>query len=66
MKLCEETFIHALYGYVNIRLPAYNIVLDCWNDKEQFHPSGQYLLFENHCPWKEHLNTIETQLEQKG
>ena len=26
MKICEEQFIQNLYGYVNIRLPAFNIV----------------------------------------
>jgi uncharacterized UPF0160 family protein len=40
--------------------------LDCWNGRNKFHPSGQYLLFEGHCPWKQHLNTIEAQFDMRG
>ena len=40
MKICEKEFIHKIHTYVNIKLPAYNIVLDCWNAKDAFHPSG--------------------------
>jgi uncharacterized UPF0160 family protein len=47
-------------------LPAFDIVKKAWDDRESFHASKQILFFEKMCPWKEHLFTIEEELELNG
>jgi uncharacterized UPF0160 family protein len=51
---------------VNILLPARNIVLESYNDKDNFNASGMYVLIKHYCPWKEHLYAIEEEKGQKG
>lgn len=38
---------------------------EAWDNKDSFHPSGQFLWFEKSCPWKEHLYKIERDLDLK-
>ena len=66
MKLCEEQFIQQLYGLVIILLPARNIVLESYNDKDNFNACGMYVLIKQSCPWREHLYAIEEEKGEKG
>lgn len=66
MKICEEQFIHTLYGQVQILLPARQNVLEAWNSREAFHSSKEFLWFETTCPWKGHLYEIEKENDLFG
>jgi len=66
MKICEEEFIHQLYGQVIILLPARNIVLQSYNDKDNFNASGMYIKLNHFCPWAAHLKMIEEEKGEKG
>lgn len=47
-------------------MPARGIVEDAWNKREEFHPSGEFLLIENSCPWKEHVFQLEKETKKEG
>lgn len=49
-----------------IMLPARQVVQEAWDNREKFHPSGEFLWFETTCPWKSHLYDIEKENELFG
>ena len=67
MKVCEEEFLWALKGTVMVKLPAYGIVKKAFEDRKNFHPSGEIMQMEGGaCPWKEHLLDLEADSGCKG
>ena len=40
-------------------LPARQVVQKAWDERFNFHPSGEFLWFEKWCPWKEHVFDME-------
>jgi uncharacterized UPF0160 family protein len=59
MRIAEEEFLYQLKGLTQSLMPAYDLVKKAWDEREAFHESKQILFFEQMCPWKEHLFTIE-------
>jgi uncharacterized UPF0160 family protein len=49
-----------------ILLPARKIVLESYNDKDNFNTCGQYVLMKQYCPWPSHLYAIEEEKGEKG
>lgn len=49
-----------------MHLPARRLVQQAWDDREKFHPSKEFVWFEDFCPWKSHLLDIEKENELEG
>lgn len=49
-----------------ISRPAYELVKDTFDAREDFHPSGELMFFKKTCPWKSHLFKIESQTGNEG
>ena len=64
--MCEEEFMSKLYGKVVVMLPARQRVEEAWAEREQLHPSGEFLWFQHHCPWKGHVYDLEEEQEVRG
>lgn len=47
-------------------MPARKQVEEAWEKRTEFHESGEFMYIENSCPWKEHLNNIETENNLEG
>ena len=66
MQICEEEFFRALYSIVKVSMPAKALVQQAWDERTKFHPSGEYIWFEQSAPWKAHLLDIEKEQNQRG
>ena len=67
MKVCEEELLWALKGTVMVKVPAYGIVKKAFEDRKNFHASGEIMQMEGGaCPWKEHLLDLEADAGCKG
>jgi len=64
MDICEEELLWQIYSQAKVIYPAYAIVEDAYKNRTKFHPSGQFVVMDRGCPWKEHLGTLEE--ENKG
>ena len=62
MELTGIEFLERLLGIVNTWWPARTIVENALANRLELHPSGKIILFEQCCPWKEHLFEIEKQV----
>ncbi|KAJ7562986.1 hypothetical protein O6H91_03G091700 [Diphasiastrum complanatum] len=62
MQLTGKEFLQCLQRYATAWLPARAIVADCINARKEVDPSGEILLLEKFCPWKEHLFELEKEM----
>ncbi|KAG8881807.1 hypothetical protein FRB98_004119 [Tulasnella sp. 332] len=61
-NLTGEEFIGRLDYYANAWLPARDIVKEGLHARATVDTSGHIILFEQFCPWKEHLFELEQEL----
>ncbi|KAG9034518.1 hypothetical protein FRB95_013085 [Tulasnella sp. JGI-2019a] len=61
-KLTGEEFMGRLDYYANAWLPARDLVKAGLDGRNNVDPSGHVILFEQFCPWKEHLFELEQEL----
>lgn len=57
-----EIFVDLVKGYGLGWLPAKALVRKAVEERKEVDPSGKVLLFNQFCPWKEHLFEIEREL----
>jgi uncharacterized UPF0160 family protein len=62
----EDEYFYQLYGTVCVYLPARSLVEDAWAKREALHPSGEFILFEKSCPWKNHVIDMEKENKLEG
>ena len=61
-KFIGEVFLSKLDYYGKAWLPARSFVVEALNKRKEVEPSGQVLLFQTSIPWKDHLFTLEQEL----
>ncbi|ORX89232.1 metal-dependent protein hydrolase [Basidiobolus meristosporus CBS 931.73] len=62
MELAGGEFVERLRFLGLAWLPARDLVVKAVNTRMEVHESGQILIFDSPCPWKEHLFEIEKEL----
>lgn len=55
-------FVDRLTYYANAWLPARDVVKAAFEARQQIHPSGKVVRFDDFAPWKEHLYDLEAEL----
>lgn len=60
MALTGSEFSEAVGRFGPSWAKARKLVQDAVEKRKEIHPSGQVILLENFCPWKEHLAKVET------
>ncbi|KAM9910230.1 hypothetical protein OXX69_004681 [Metschnikowia pulcherrima] len=65
-ELMGMAFLNLLKGYGESWLPARDIVETAFETRYNVHPSGEVLMLDNFCPWKEHLYAIEKENNAQG
>jgi len=66
MSICEEELLSNLYTNLKVFRPAYSLVKKAFEEKDSFHPCGEFIFFEKSCPWKSHLFKIEEENSMEG
>lgn len=66
MKVAEEEFMWQIKRVARVYMPARQYVEEAWNDKDNFHPSGEMLYLSVCPPWKDHLYNIEAEHKKEG
>jgi uncharacterized UPF0160 family protein len=68
MRIAEEEFLWALDGVINVVMPARAVFKQIWDDRFNFHESGQFLNFctIGGCPWKSNLFDFEEENNCQG
>ena len=66
MDIAEEEFLSMLYSSLKIVRPAYEIVKSAYENRKEFHESGEMIWFPKSCPWKSHLFKIEEENDEQG
>lgn len=67
VQMTGEDFTDAV-RYLGLSwLPARDLVVEALDKRMDIHPSGKILVFEQSCPWKEHLFKLEQEfgIEEK-
>lgn len=64
--LMGTCFVNLLKGYGESWLPARDIVEAAFDSRFDIHPSGEIIVLEQFCPWKEHLYSIEKEKNAQG
>ncbi|GAM20520.1 hypothetical protein SAMD00019534_036950 [Acytostelium subglobosum LB1] len=59
MQLMGETFLDKVDYFGNSWLPARSIVERALLTRREVHPSGQIIVLDQVCPWKDHLYELE-------
>lgn len=62
MKIAEEELFWCLRGIVLIHMPAYNLVREAFDAREEFHPCGELMTMSRWAPWKDFVFEIEKEL----
>eukprot|EP00276_Gloeochaete_wittrockiana_P017262 CAMPEP_0184347258 /NCGR_PEP_ID=MMETSP1089-20130417/15383_1 /TAXON_ID=38269 ORGANISM="Gloeochaete wittrockiana, Strain SAG46.84" /NCGR_SAMPLE_ID=MMETSP1089 /ASSEMBLY_ACC=CAM_ASM_000445 /LENGTH=337 /DNA_ID=CAMNT_0026678229 /DNA_START=191 /DNA_END=1201 /DNA_ORIENTATION=+ len=62
VSLTGSEFLRALKFIALSWLPAREMVLEALQERHNIHGSGQVILLNNSCPWKEHLMILEKEL----
>eukprot|EP00299_Pterocystis_sp_00344_P010831 c4947_g1_i1.p1 GENE.c4947_g1_i1~~c4947_g1_i1.p1 ORF type:complete len:207 (+),score=66.18 c4947_g1_i1:351-971(+) len=62
MNCAGQEFVGAVTRYAKSWLPARNVVIEALNNRFQIDNSGQIVLLERTAPWKDHLETVESEL----
>lgn len=66
MLIAEEELLWKLKDLTQSRLPAYKIVKEAWDERHNFHQSGEILYLSKFAPWKGNLNEIEKEANLSG
>jgi uncharacterized UPF0160 family protein len=66
MELTGVEFLERLLAIVNTWWPARSIVERSFTNRFDVHSSGKLILFEQGCPWKEHLFEIEKEVQRNS
>jgi uncharacterized UPF0160 family protein len=66
MAIAENELLSQVRFLVLGFFPAYAIVKEAVMNREKFHKSGEVMLLQTSCPWKEHLNNLEEELNIVG
>lgn len=66
MGMMLGEFTERLHGFVDILLPAREIVIRALDQASEIHPSGGIVLLEEECPFMEHLMEIEKERGIEG
>ncbi|KAI9298533.1 metal-dependent protein hydrolase [Neoconidiobolus thromboides FSU 785] len=61
-ELAGSEFIDRVKYYGLAWLPGRDIVLEAINKRFDYHDSGKIVVFEDYCPWKDHVFTLEKEL----
>ncbi|KAH7373339.1 hypothetical protein KP509_17G050700 [Ceratopteris richardii] len=62
MELAGQEFLDSLRYHIRSWLPARNIVLSSIMKSKELEQSGQIMVLEKYCPWKEHIYDLEIEL----
>lgn len=65
-ELMGTAFINLLRGYGEGWLPARAVVESAFKQRYDVHPSGEIIVLDSFCPWKEHLYAIEKEHDARG
>jgi uncharacterized UPF0160 family protein len=65
-KMAGEEFLQHLRYNLESWLPARTLVEQSLRNRMEVSPSGQIILLDSCCPWKEHLETIEREMGLEG
>lgn len=65
-QLMGQVFVNSLTGYGKSWLPAKQIVERAFNSRFDVDKSGEIIILDNFCPWKEHLYSIEKDASKQG
>ncbi|KAK6197484.1 metal-dependent protein hydrolase [Scheffersomyces amazonensis] len=65
-ELMGVSFLNLLKGYGNSWLPAKTIVEEAFNNRFNVDKSGEIIILNQFCPWKEHLYSIEKDNDAEG
>ncbi|KAJ2454821.1 hypothetical protein EV183_001240 [Coemansia sp. RSA 2336] len=66
VQLTGSEFAERVQYYALAWLPGRNIVEDGYNARFDIDRSGQIVLFDTFCPWKDHITAIEDENLQKN
>ena len=66
MGVAENEFVSQVKFLVVGFFPAYVIVKEALETRENFHKSGEVIFLKQSCPWKEHLNALEEEMKING
>lgn len=59
MEIVGSEFLERVRYTALSWLPARSIVAQALANRFTVHPSGKIIVFEEFCPWKEHLHVLE-------
>lgn len=65
-ELMGLAFLNLVKGYGESWLPARDIVEASFKTRHDVHPSGEVIVLDRFCPWKEHLYAIEKENNAQG
>lgn len=65
-ELMGTVFVSLLEGYGKSWLPAKSIVAKAFDNRFEVDKSGEILVLDQFCPWKEHLYNIEKENNAEG
>ncbi|EGC28369.1 hypothetical protein DICPUDRAFT_44326 [Dictyostelium purpureum] len=65
MELMGSYFLDCLDYYGKSWLPCRSIVENSIDNRKNIHSSGEIIVLEMYCPWKDHLYTLEQEKEIK-
>lgn len=63
VEMVGNEFVESVDFFVRSWLPARQLVESAFSKRKQLNPSGRVIYFETHCPWKEHLFSLEKDLD---
>ena len=66
MRVAEEELMWQIRSIALIYIPARQVIDECWQKKDDFHKSGELILIDRACPWKDHLFDLEEENNQVG
>ena len=66
MVLAEEEFFAALHWLILVQMPAYGIVKEAFDKREEFHPCGEIMYMDRFAPWKGFIDDIEKECDLVG
>jgi len=65
IEITGQEFMSFVEMFGKCWLPARSLVVDAINSRFDIDPSGEIILLQHFCPWKEHLYSLETEMHVK-
>jgi uncharacterized UPF0160 family protein len=66
MNLAGTEFIERVVEAATVWWPARQIVRSSIENRKKIHPTGEIMLLEERCPWKDHLMALEDEMNIGG